>query len=57
MDRCWFNKFKPKDKTPSSKNKETGIAKGSKPPTNEEAWMHANDVQLKYCEFLRKIWG
>lgn len=37
MDRCWFNKFKPKDKTPSSKNKETGIAKGSKPPTNEEA--------------------
>ncbi|KAG4908368.1 hypothetical protein JHK86_056852 [Glycine max] len=37
MDRCWFNKFKPKDKTPSSKNKETGIAKGSKPPTNDEA--------------------
>ncbi|RDX89654.1 Serine/threonine-protein kinase tricorner, partial [Mucuna pruriens] len=39
MDRCWFNKFKPKDKTQSSKNKETtGIAKeGSKPPTNEEA--------------------
>ncbi|KAG5127689.1 hypothetical protein AAZX31_10G171200 [Glycine max] len=39
MDRCWFNKFKPKDKTQSSKNKETkGIAKeGSKPLTNEEA--------------------
>ncbi|XP_027367908.1 serine/threonine-protein kinase 38-like isoform X2 [Abrus precatorius] len=39
MDRCWFNKFKPKDKTQSSKNKETtGFAKeGSKPPTNEEA--------------------
>ncbi|KAK7278410.1 hypothetical protein RJT34_23438 [Clitoria ternatea] len=39
MDKCWFNKFKPKDKTQSSKNKETtGIAKeGSKPPTHEEA--------------------
>nr|KYP38061.1 Serine/threonine-protein kinase CBK1 [Cajanus cajan] len=39
MDRCWFNKFKSKDKSQPSKNKETrGIAKeGSKPPTNEEA--------------------
>ncbi|KAK7356911.1 hypothetical protein VNO80_16191 [Phaseolus coccineus] len=39
MDRCWFNKLKPKDKTRSSKSKETtGIAKeGSKPPTNEVA--------------------
>jgi len=38
MDRCWFNKFKPKDKTQSSKTKETtGIAKEGKPPTNEEA--------------------
>ncbi|KAL2325156.1 hypothetical protein Fmac_024214 [Flemingia macrophylla] len=39
MDRCWFSKFKSKDKSQSSTNKETtGIAKeGSKPPTNEEA--------------------
>ncbi|XP_022641007.1 serine/threonine-protein kinase tricorner isoform X1 [Vigna radiata var. radiata] len=39
MDRCWFNKLKPKDKTRSSKSKETtGIAKeGSKTPTNEVA--------------------
>ncbi|BAT94788.1 hypothetical protein LR48_Vigan02g171900 [Vigna angularis] len=39
MDKCWFSKLKPKDKTRSSKSKETkGIAKeGSKPPTNEVA--------------------
>ncbi|QCE07596.1 serine/threonine kinase 38 [Vigna unguiculata] len=39
MDRCWFNKLKTKDKTRSSKSKETtGIAReGSKPPTSEVA--------------------
>jgi len=39
MDRCWFNKLKTKDKTRSSKSKETtGIAReGPKPPTSEVA--------------------
>ncbi|KAI4318041.1 hypothetical protein L6164_025851 [Bauhinia variegata] len=37
--RCWFNKFKSKDKVKSQKNKETTSTgkEVSKPPTNDEA--------------------
>ncbi|XP_054804781.1 uncharacterized protein LOC129307870 [Prosopis cineraria] len=37
--RCWFNKFKSKDKMKSPKNKEStaSVKEGSRPPTNEEA--------------------
>ena len=46
--RCWFNKFKSKDKVQSSKNKETtGTAKeGSRPPTNEEAPSNATKQKV-----------
>lgn len=37
--RCWFNKFKSKDKMKSPKSKEStaAVKEGSRPPINEEA--------------------